>query len=185
MKKTVRIFVFCILFVGLSTAIFSQENEEENSIEIFEQKNVSQEKDFPKNAISAGVIYLGVGLEYERLITRALGVAGGAFAYYNGDSLVQLGFMVQGRVYPLNFMPGKIAGGKLDDVLYADVGLVLGGYVAWGKESDENKIGIFTVGIGGKYAVKGPGGFIISPSLNLDILSYTTVRVQVLFGYSW
>jgi len=45
--------------------------------------------------------------------------------------------------------------------------------------------GIFTIGVGWKYAVKGPGGFIISPSLNLDVLGYTSVRVQVPFGNSW
>ena len=79
---------------------FSQENEneEEDSLEISEQENVFQENYFPKNAVSAGVVYLGVS---------------------------------------------------------------------------------------GKYAVKGPCGFIISPSLNLDVLGYTTIRVQVLFGNSW
>ena len=83
MKRSVRIFVFCIFFAGLSTVIFAQENEEE---------------DFPKNAVSAGLIYMGLGLEYERLITTAFGVAGGIFAYWTG-SMLQWGYMVQGRVH--------------------------------------------------------------------------------------
>ena len=151
---------------------------------IFSQENVFEENNFPKNAISAGLIYMGAGLEYERLITPAFGVAGGIFAYWTGNML-QWGYMVQGRVYSLHFVPNEVAGGKLDDVLYANVGIGYGESAFPLNKENKGPSGIFTIGVGGKYAVKGPGGFIISPSLNLDMMSYGSVRLRVLFGNSW
>ena len=113
MKRLLRIFVFCIFFAGFATVIFSQESEDENSseifeqendTEIFEQENVSEEKKFPKNAFSAGVIYLGLGLEYERLITPAIGVAGTILVYHVGGLEGVWALAIQGRIYPLHFL---------------------------------------------------------------------------------
>jgi len=182
MKRFCRIFIFCILVTSLSTAIFSQENEGKDSLEISGQKNIFQENDFPKNAVSAGAIYLGLGLEYERLITPAIGVAGTILVYYVGGLKGVWALVIQGRVYPLHFLPDEIADGKLNDALYADIGIGYGESFGWSSTGG----GVFTMGIGWKIAVKGPGGFIITPSLNLDMVAgYTNFRVQVLFGYSW
>ena len=139
---------------------------------------------FTKNAVALGPSYLGLGLEYERMIIPAVGVVGGVYGYWTG-SMLQYGFFAQGRVYPLNFMPNQILRGRIDDVLYANIGLGYGESAFTINENYKGYGGAFTVGIGAKYAVRGPGGFIIAPSLNWDSFTYSSARLQVLFGYSW